>query len=153
MALENAICALPGVDKAAVVDVKHPKFQERPVRVIQMASEAKEEEKPSLVAVRKFLGETGNFAPGAQHHRVQAARRRVQKRSRIAEHQPYVRQVQSAHYARLMTNSSRLPYSDDAVGGDGVASTTLSHDIQHRIHAMEEDSRHKSHVNPKLLTI
>ena len=62
VALENAICALPGVDKAAVVGVKHPKFQERPVCVIQMAAEAKEEEKPSLEAVRQFLRETGNFA-------------------------------------------------------------------------------------------
>merc|ERR1719295_2218505 len=34
--LENEICAMKGVDKAAVIGVEHPKYQERPIVVVEM---------------------------------------------------------------------------------------------------------------------
>ena len=48
IALENVVCGMPSwTIKAAVMGDNHPKVQERPVYVIQMAAAAKE-------AVRKF---------------------------------------------------------------------------------------------------
>merc|ERR1711920_148380 len=52
--LENEITAMKGARAAAVVAVKHPKYGERPVVIIQMM-DGQDEEKPSLEDVRAFL--------------------------------------------------------------------------------------------------
>jgi len=64
VALENEISGMDGVDKAAVIGVKHPKFQERPIVVIQMKDDIKDDEskRPSLQQVREFLLKTEKFA-------------------------------------------------------------------------------------------
>ena len=60
VSLENEICAMPNIDKVAVIGVKHPKFVERPVAIIQMM-DGKDAERPSLEDVRAFLMKTEKF--------------------------------------------------------------------------------------------
>merc|ERR1719244_1750819 len=70
--LENEIAAMSGVGKVAVIAVKHPKFQERPVVVMEMeraqkgggGGDQKEEvvERPTLEEVRKHLMATGKVS-------------------------------------------------------------------------------------------
>jgi len=64
VALENEISGMDGIDKAAVIGVKHPKFQERPIVVIEMKDELKDDDdkKPSLEDVRQYLMKTEKFA-------------------------------------------------------------------------------------------
>ncbi len=50
--LENEISAMDGVDKAAVVAVKHPKYQERPIVVVEMKKGAQQ---PTLEQIRAHL--------------------------------------------------------------------------------------------------
>lgn len=53
--LENEIAAMKGVDKVAVVGVKHPKFQERPIVILQMKQGDDGEEKPTLMQIKEHL--------------------------------------------------------------------------------------------------
>ena len=64
VALENEIMSINGVDKACVIGVKHPKFQERPIVIIQMKDELKEDEtkRPSLEDIKQHLLKTEKFA-------------------------------------------------------------------------------------------
>ena len=57
--LENEISAMDGVDKAAVVGVKHPKFQERPIVVVEMKGDAAQ---PTLEQIREHLMATGKVS-------------------------------------------------------------------------------------------
>merc|ERR1712154_586099 len=63
VALENEICAMPNVDKAAVIGCKHPKFEERPIAVIQMTEgHDSEDQRPTLDQIKKFLMKTDKFS-------------------------------------------------------------------------------------------
>eukprot|EP01084_Bolivina_argentea_P116904 207645_1 len=60
VALENEICAMPNVGQVAVVGVSHPKFQERPVVIVERIDE--KQLTPTLDQIKAFLIKTDKFA-------------------------------------------------------------------------------------------
>ena len=109
--------------KAAVAGVKHPKFQERPVRVIQKAAEARRR--------------CASFTP-RRSIPVQAARLRGAETFSS-------RRIQATGNASHIFKRNTLPRSDDAISCDGpMAFNRLSQHITAST-PLEEDSRHKRH--------
>jgi fatty-acyl-CoA synthase len=47
--IENAIAAHPGVEEAAVVGVPHPKWEERPLALVVLKSEARAVSKQEII--------------------------------------------------------------------------------------------------------